>query len=91
MNGMIGLVNQMKGEMRQRESECQSVWKEVQHFIFPVIHLKLCDQRLLGTETAQWARWKPRKEALPSHVSTKSGQDNRRHGVLPLCLYNTTT
>lgn len=55
MNGMIGLVNQMKEEMRQRESECPSVWKEVQHFIFPVIHLKLCDQRLLGTETAQWA------------------------------------
>lgn len=52
---MIGLVNQMKEEMRQRESECQSVWKEVQHFIFPVIHLKLCGQRLLGTETAQWA------------------------------------
>lgn len=51
MGDMTGLVNHMTEEMRWRESESQSVWKEVKHFMFPMIHLKLCDQRLIGVTT----------------------------------------
>lgn len=52
MGDVTGLVNHMKEIMRQKESEYQSVWKEVKHFMPPLLSVKLCDQRLICSTTA---------------------------------------
>lgn len=36
----VGFLNQKKDAMRQREGEHQSVWKEVKHFMLPLIHVE---------------------------------------------------
>lgn len=48
---MTGLVNHMKEAMRQKESEYQSAWKVVKHFMPPLLSVKLCNQRLIGATT----------------------------------------
>lgn len=58
---MTGLVNHMKEAMRQKESEYQSVRKEVKHFMLPLLSVKLCDQRLSGATTAQWTQMEGEK------------------------------
>ena len=73
MGDMTELVNHMKEAMRQKESEYQSVWKEVEHFMPPLLSVKVCDQRLIGATTAQRARRRKRRECLPSDVSLRSG------------------
>ncbi len=62
MGDMTRLVNHMEEAMRQKESEYQSVWKEVEHFMPPLLSVKPCDQRLIGATTTQWARWRERRE-----------------------------
>lgn len=52
MGDMTELVNHVKEAMRQKESEYQSVSKEVKHFMPPLLTVKLCDQRLSGATTA---------------------------------------
>ncbi len=76
MGDMTGLVNHnhMKEAVRQKESKYQSVWKEVKHFMPPLLSVKVCDQRLIGGMTAQPARWRERREQLPSDVPLRSGQ-----------------
>lgn len=51
MGDRTGLVNHTKEAMRQKESEYQSVWKEVKHFMPPLLRVKLCDQRLIAAAT----------------------------------------
>ncbi len=76
MGDRTGLVNHshMKEAMGQKESKYQSMWKEVKHFMPPLLSVKVCDQRLTGATTAQRARWRKRREQLPSDVSLRSGQ-----------------
>ena len=51
MGDRTGLVNHMKEATRQKESEYQSVWKEVKHFMPPLLRVKVCDQRLIAAAT----------------------------------------
>lgn len=56
------LVNHRKEVKRQgKKSQRQSVWKEVERFMPPLLSVKVCDQRLIGAPTARWARWRERE------------------------------
>jgi len=49
MGDMTGLVNHMKEAMRQKVNA--NLWKEVKHFMPPLLSVKLSDQRPLGAAT----------------------------------------
>lgn len=70
MGDMTGLVNHLKEAMRQKESEYQSVWKEVKHFMPPLLSVKLCDQRFVGAAT----EGQMQGEQRTTDVSLRSGQ-----------------
>lgn len=74
MGDLTALVNHMKEAMRQKETEYQSVLKQVKHLMPPLLTVKLCDQRLTRATTAQSARWREKRERLLSDVSLRSGQ-----------------
>lgn len=51
-SGMSGLINHMKEAKGRKESERQSVWKEVKHFMPPMLSVKFSDQRLFCATAA---------------------------------------